>query len=428
VKKIVGYYRNLFMMLLFLSLFLCLNNGFTQLDDFEELPGTEEEVKCIPEDLTTYYDQFKSDSLPPNQLGIWYSLAREDYKYKNYDHAVPYYWKILVNDTSDRFKVAYSKLAECYYNLSKPDSVLIVCYRGLEKYPDNSSLHYWAGFVHVALQNTKCAIPHYEALVKLSPTEKSYWAKLAFLYYNNDDCRAVDAQRKVVELDPDDNEARVLLGEFEEHCGVNPFETKKKAYYNDPNNVQIAMDFAKTAFEQGLYQEAIKPLNSVLKNEPKYTVAMEYLGRCYEGLGQLSTSLKYYRDILQIDPKNVNVICLTASVYGRLHEFTTARSYVWKAQKIDRGNGLPSMIMSEIYENAVIYCSEKRKENDIKYDDKLVWKLAQDELRKAAKDPNFAQDAQRRIKQFDTLIPTPEDRFMHKNRDKTTEPCYDWIN
>jgi tetratricopeptide (TPR) repeat protein len=188
------------------------------------------------------------------------------------------------------------------------------------------------------------------------------------------------------------------------------------------------MSYGKSAFERGLYSDAIEPFESVLKQDPKHTTAMEYLGRSYEGLNQLSKGLSYYREILQINPRNVNVLCLAASVYGRLHEFTTARKYVYNAQRVDPGNGLPNMIMAEIYENAVTYCSDKRTEKKLTYDDKLVYSFAQDELRKATKDPNYANEANRRIGQFEPLIPTKEDEFMHKNRNKTNDDCYSWIN
>lgn len=413
-------------LLLTWSLLCVFNLSFAQLEDLEELGG--EEIECEPQSLITIYDQFKADSLSSQQVGIWYSLAREEFKYKNYKRAIPYYWRVLVNDNTGKFKVVYSKLAECYYNLNQADSVFIICYRGLTNYPDNTRLHYYAGFVHDQLGNTECAIPHYEAMVEATPKEKSYWSKLAYLYYKAEDQAAIEAQQKVVELDPNDIESSRLLAEIMEHFGEDPIKARKDTYLKDPNNTENAMRYGKAAFERGLYNEAIEPFENILKQDAKNTVAMEYIGRCYEGLNQLSKALTYYKNILQIEPKNVNVLCLTASVYGRLNNFTTARRYVTNAQKVDRGNGLPHIIMAEIYENAVQYCSENRKENKISYDDKLVYSFAQAELRKATKDPNYASEARRRISQFEQLIPTKEDSFMHKNRKETKDACYKWIN
>ena len=413
--------------LIFFTLILSPTLASAQEEDLEGL-DLEEQVKCEPESLTTVYDKYKSDSVDEQQLSIWYSLAREEYKYKNYKRAIPYYWKILVNDKTSKFKIVYSKLCDSYYHLNEPDSVLIVAYRGLKKYPNYTTLHYYAGSIHDRLGHIKCAIPHYEALTKANPKQKSYWEKLAFLYFQSEDPRAIEAQQKVVELDPNDVEASRLLADIMVHFGEDPLKALRQTFLKDTTNIENAMRYGKAAFEAGEYKEALKPFLAVVKRQPKNTLALEYIGRCYEGLNKNSTAIKYYKKILQIDPKNVKVMCLIGSVYSRLNEFVTARSYARRAMRIDPGNGLPHMIMAEIYENAIQYCSDKRKNKKFTYDDKVVYKLAQDEYRKAAKDPNYASDAKRRIQQLATLVPTKEDLFMHKNRLKPKEKCYQWIN
>lgn len=413
--------------IMFILIVLTVTAVYAQLEDLQ--PLGEEEVQCQPDCLITIYDQEKMDALDPQQVGIWYSLAREEFKYNNYKRAIPYYWKVVIHDNSGKFKVAYSKLAECYYNLNFPDSVLLVCYRGLKDFPDQTRLHYYAGYVQDLRGNTKCAIPHYEALVKETPQEKSYWVKLAYLYYKEDDCtNAIRAQQKVVELDTKDADASRLLAEIMEKCGEDPLKAREGAWRNDPENINNAIEYGQALFDRGMYKEAIEPFESVRKKEPKNLTALEYLGRSYEGMNQLSKALNYYKEILQIDARNVNVLCLTASVYGRLHEFTTARRYVQNAQKVDPGNGLPNMILAEIYENAVQYCTDKRTDKKLKYDDKLVYKYAQDELRKATKDPNYSNEASRRINQLEPLVPSKEDYFMNKNRMTPNDTCYSWIN
>jgi len=427
VEKKEWAYSILMTFILPMILLSLVSQGYSQFDELNGLEMKTDSVKCKPDTLTTSYDKFKADNLDPQQLGIWYSLAREEYKYKNYKRAIPYYWKVLVNDSTGKFNIVYSKLADCYYNLNQPDSVFIVVYRGLDLYPDNARLHYWAGFVHDVLGQTKCAIPQYEALVKESPEEKSYWEKLSYLYYKEDDPKAIQAQQKVVELEPGNAEASRLLVEIMQHFGEDPIEALKITYLNDTTNVPNAMSYGKALFERGSYKDALVPFNSAITQQPKNTTALEYIGRCYEGLNQLSTALRYYKNILQIEPKNVNVTCLAASVYSRLNDFTTARSYVNKAERIDPESGLPHMVMSEVYENAVTYCSNKRNDNKFTYEDKLVYRLSQEELRKAARDPNYASDAKRRIGQLESLVPTTEDLFMHQNRLMPKDACYNWI-
>lgn len=397
-----------------------------QIEDFEEMS---EEIQCEPDSFNTVYEKFKMDSVSGQQVAIWYSLAQEEYKYNNFKRALPYFWRVLMNDKTDKFKIVYSKIANCYFRLNQIDSTLLVSYMGLIKYPDYEQLHYWAGLVQDNRGNARCAIPHYEKMVELSPDNKEYWSKLAELYYKIDDERAIEAQQKVVDLDPSDIEASQQLPKFIEHFGGDPLDKWRETYEKDPKNIENAFRYGKEAFGAGKYQDAILPFKSILEEDSRHINAMEYLGRCYESLGQMNQAIHQYNDILKVEPRNINVICLIASIHGRQNNFTTARSYVQKAQRIDPGHGLPFMIMGEIYENAVTYCGNKREKRETTYDDKLVYRLATEEYKKAARDPNYAADANRRVKQLESanLLPTTEDYFMHNNRLNPKEDCYSWV-
>lgn len=400
--------------------------SYGQIEDLEDEMLPEEEVKCKPDSFNTAYDKFKMDSVSQQQIAIWYSLAQEEYKYDNFKRALPYFWKVLENYSSDNFKIVYSKIANCYFRLNEIDSTLLVSYMGLEKYPDYIQLHYWAGLVYDKRGNTHCAIPQYEKLVELDPKNKDYWSKLAELYYTIGDERAIDAQQRVVDLDPENIEASRTLAEMIRYMGGDPLAILDSTYKKDTTNVENAYRYGKEAFTVGKYQEAIAPFKSMIAEEPRNVTAIEYLGRSYEALGQTNQALKYYNDILKIEPKNIKIMCLIASVYGRQNQFTRGRSYVRKAMQIDPAHGLPHMVMGEIYENAVTYCSNQREKRETTYDDKLVYRMASEEYEKAARDPNYASDANRRMQQLQTLLPTKEDYFMHKNRLNPKEDCYSW--
>lgn len=398
-----------------------------QIEDLEDdILG--EEVKCQPDSFNTPYDKLKADSISSQQVAIWYSLAQEEYKYDNYKRALPYFWRVLMNDKTDKFRIVYSKIANCYFRLNQIDSTLLVSYLGLLKYPDYEQLHYWAGLVQDKRGNTRCAIPHYEKLVELSPDNKDYWSKLAELYDRINDDKAVQAQQKVVNLDPSDVEAQKILATLTAKYGGDPLKVLKDAWELDKSNVETAFRYGKEAFDVGKYEEAIGPFKAILAADPRHVNAMEYLGRSYEALGQLNNAIRYYNDILKIEPRNINVLCLIASIYGRQNNFTTAISYVQKARRIDPDHGLPHMVMGEIYENGVTYCSNQRKKRETTYDDKLVYRLATEEYKKAARDPNYAADASRRVKLLESanLLPTTEDYFMHNNRVNPKEDCYSW--
>ena len=65
--------------------------------------------------------------------------------------------------------------------------------------------------------------------------------------------------------------------------------------------------------------------------------------------------------------------------------------------------------------------------------DKLVYKEATRQYRKAAKDLQFQDEAEKKISYLKDFLPTKEDKFFNKSkimqngRYKVEEPCYQWI-
>lgn len=399
--------------------------AFAQIDDLDI--DMQEDVQCKPDEIVTGYEDFKIEDATQLKVAVWYSLAQEEYKYKNYKRALPYFWRVLMNDDTEKFKIVYHKIADCYFRLNEPDSTLLVAYLGLEKYPDHSSLNYWAALVHEKLGHTKCAIPHYEKLVEIDPQKKDYWSKLAILYFQLEDEKALEAQQKVCDLDPADVEASRLLSQMVIHFGGDPLQILRETYKKDTTNIENAYRYGKEAFDAGFYKDATEPFKVILAINNRNTSAMEYLGRSYEALNQISNAIEIYKDILQVEPRNTKIMCMIASVYARQNQFTSARTYVRKAISIDASNGLPYMVMGEVYENAVNYCSNQRSKKELTYDDKLVYQKAVGEYHKAERDPNYAADAKRRANQLRNLVPTKEDYFMQKNRSEPREECYSWM-
>ena len=174
-----------------LTILLLAPAAFSQDEDFEEM---EETMTCIPDSLETPHDRFQSDAVDEAQVNLWYDYGRDYFNKAKYGKknghfrsAASYFWKVVINDKTGRFKTTYAKIAECYSTTNQPDSTLIAVYRGLKKYPDFATLHYYAGQIHKARGQASCAIPHYEALVELNNQSpevlKNYWATLATVSY-----------------------------------------------------------------------------------------------------------------------------------------------------------------------------------------------------------------------------------------------------
>jgi len=402
-------------------------------DDMEEGAAAEAQ-NCKPADLSTPYDSSQSDTISQKQINIWYSFGSEEFKHEQYKRAVPYFWKVVINDKDGTFKVVYSKIATCYFELAKGeenqtaylDSTLIAVYRGLEKYPDYVTLHYRAGSIFSTLGKTQCAIPHYEALVAANPQEVSYLKALAGLLFQIQDERCIQYQKKVVELQPDDAEANNLLIQMYQSFGFDPIDPIRDAFLNDTTNVVNAMRYGNEAFIIGQYKEALRAANAAIKKEPNNVAALELKAKSYEALDNTSEAISTYREVLKIDPKNTAVLCNIARNYLRLNNFAQAQAQVGQAKRVDPNNGEPYMVMAEIYIAAAEYCSNRRGENKYNLDDKLVFEKAVEELKKAERDPNYRAAANTRRNGLKDFVRTKEDIFMNP-RTSIKDECYSWI-
>ena len=140
-------------LIIFICLFCC-TNGFCQIN------STDSQKKSLLNECFKKLNVNNSEIIfhTNKQLDIkmLYSFGSEYFKNKSYTKALPYLWKVFLNDTSKYAKNAINRIADSYYNLEKADSVLYSCRIGLKRFPDNPRLHYYAAYIFENKENYKC--------------------------------------------------------------------------------------------------------------------------------------------------------------------------------------------------------------------------------------------------------------------------------
>lgn len=384
------------------------------LDDEEE-EEMQEEIVCIPEDLSVSYDRYAGEEGAAGNIRQWYSFGSEHFKNKNYSEALPYLWKVFVNDSSGKYADrAIGKIAESYFKEKKIDSTLIACYKGFEKFPDQQKLHYYAGFLQKELGKSICAVPHYEALVAKNPKSEAYLSTLAFLYYKSDNFeKAIESQNKVVEINPENAQAKETLANYMSASGESPLAAWETAWTQDNTNFDAGRNLAKYAIEEGVYNKAINALNIIIAKEAK---AEDYKLRAsaYENLGQFSNAIKDLNSWLALEPDDADIMLSIAVNYTSLNQFSTANSWITKAIRKKPGYGKPYMVRGELYESMVLYTQDKRG-GKIELEDKIAYEEAQKVYIGAQKDVAFKAKSKTKIRNLNSFIRTSEDRFMEPN-------------
>ncbi len=116
--------KNLYYLVILNFLFgLLLNTNilFAQFED-DEFDLEKEEVICTPESLLTVYDGHDYSGISFDNIRQWYSFGSEYYKNKNYKSALPYLWKVFINDSTKYARNAARKMADSYFQLQQADS------------------------------------------------------------------------------------------------------------------------------------------------------------------------------------------------------------------------------------------------------------------------------------------------------------------
>jgi len=411
-----------------LSVFV--GNGFAQFEDdllFEE--EEQVEITCVPDCLASNYDLLINAETSLMDIRQWYSFGSEYFKNKSYKAALPYLWKVFLNDSTKYARNAIRKIADSYFNLQKADSTLIASYRGLALFPDLVRLHYYAGYIQENLGKFQCAIPHYEALVESDQENEQYLSKLAFLYWKNADLRAIDVQKKLIDLYSDNNSYKEqlprmisdLIGEGEELL-----KALKEAYDKDSENINNAYNYGIECNNQGKYLEALVPFSTIIdKLDSKNVKAFKARANSYESLEKYSLAVNDYKKVVEFEPDNVQIMCAIANVYRNQDQFSKGRYWINKALKAKPGYGLAYITMGEIYESAVTFCQKGRNR---KYDDGLVYEMAYRQYHKALNDPAYKSIAKSRRNSLQPYRHTKEEKFMNQNRTTIKMKCYtSWI-
>ena len=397
-------------------------NVFAQFED--EMLGEEEQedTACIAENLETKWDSLKNRETDQD-IRLLYNFGYEYYKNKSYKEALPYLWEVYLKDNDKYARNSLRKIAEIYFNQSMVDSTLLICYRGLKRFPNQLRLHHYAGLLQNRLGRSNCAIPHYEALVAADSTNVNYAKTLAFLYFKDDNEKCIDCQKTVVRLKPDDPEEANTLAQYMSHfLGEDEvLGIRQENFKKDPTNIDYAQSYAQTAVAAGKFKEALEPLKVILEKKPS-TKFYLLRAEAYEHLNQNNNAIADYKSILKTETKNTNVMLRIAVNYRNNNKFSSAKYWVRQALSAKPGYGLAYITMGEIYEAAVSYCQDQRG-GKAKFEDKLVYDLAKNEYLKAKRDPAFRSTANKKIDGVNPFVPTKEDLFMHKN-DKIKSACY----
>ncbi len=363
------------------------------------------------------------------ELNKNWSFGYENYKNKQFDSAARHFWKVTSLDTIDKFPKVYRYLGDCYFKMDKADSAQLIFEIGEKKYPDDAHLHRMVGFLKAQREQVDDAILEYERVVELKADSKDDLKQLAALYVKADRLDdAIAIYDKVLTLDPNDVEAQQNQSALYNATGniEATIESKEKIRAQQADNSQVRFDLGKAYFDQEQYAKSLEMFNEFLTLSPNDIGAMEYIAKANLKLGKTRAAIREFKKILALEKDNKQVIAEISRSYKELGSFSQARSYANKALALDKSYGLGWIALGEAYEASAEKCVAA-KGGKVDFNDKLVYEIAAGKYRQAKKDLAFRQDAMRHLNYLEGVLPSKEDKFMHKDQKKPQGKCYSWF-
>ena len=374
-----------------------------------------------------------------------YSLFSEYHKNKDYVSALPYGWQVLECNKQKFAKWIYYKMEETLWTLHDSSDItdeevlaiedtIIEFYDMAIKYYPDAKGYFLVRKSFVAEswlnQDIDSVINLYEHAFVADSGLSSYWYdRLGELYYSKKDDN-IDYKLKGLELygflsdrEPDNT----IWVEKQERFVDNIDELvnlAKKQWDLDPENPEKAWKYARAAIKANMYEDAIKPLEFLVSNNPESVSYWNQLATAYQKTEKFDKAEDAYKKLIQLEPDKKEHYLNLGIIAKDKGQFSQARNYYQKASEIGGGWGLPIYYEGNLYENAARSCG-------FEFPDKLVYLLSVETYRKAVNmDPSVTQ-ARERISALSGSVPSQEDYFFQGYKSGQTIPitgtCYGWI-
>jgi tetratricopeptide (TPR) repeat protein len=259
------------------------------------------------------------------------------------------YWKIQKKDSAindaiialrlDSLNENYAlQLAEYYFNTIQIKEALATLEKYINRNPESLKVLTRLGKFYSLLKDYANAKKYIDkALIINSQYADAHFVKGMVLVETNQPTEAIKAFKEVVQYDPENTEAYMMLGllyqEFNDTLAIQYYQTVARLSPKDPQPYYNMGYFYQ---ENKNYAKALEKYNYILRNiDSKYVNAYFNQGYIYlMYLNDYGKAMAYFDSVLMIEPNKVEAIYNKGLCYEKLHDYTSARSLYIKAKSI----------------------------------------------------------------------------------------------
>lgn len=202
-----------------------------------------------------------------------------------------------------------------------------------------------------------------------------------------------------------------------------------KKYKQTPNDIALLKKITKILDKKRCSDDPLffKATENLYKLEPTPETAY-LMGKMSYEKKQYSKAAEYLTDAaekLTETGEKARIFLLLADIYGNLNQFTTARTYAFKALDAKPNDGMPYIIIGDLYAQSAKSCGDNELTTKVAY-----WAAVDkyNQAKRVDSNPKIIETANSRISAYSRAFPTDENIFFYglKKGDSYKVGC--WIN
>ncbi|MDP8228539.1 MAG: tetratricopeptide repeat protein [Candidatus Electryoneaceae bacterium] len=367
------------------------------------------------------------DAVRDSIILVRHSFGHERWRNRDYESARRHFEVIQMYDINHT-KNIYGKWADCFNQEDMRDSAQFILEEGIQFFPDEDYLRVSLAVMFRNLREFDKAIVQQKEAVRIEPDNPDYVRELASLYESTEDWgNAIDTYDRLAQLLPNDPEpARRRNDMIRMHRDPEEYLTvMADAVGQYPDDPSRRWQYAQALFDQGHNEQAIEQFTIYTGLKPDNADGWRLLARSNENLGRYVDGINALEKVIELEPESMPDMIAIGQNYLNLKRWSKVRIWAKKALAQDGEYGPAWLLMGNIYYEAANSVS-----GETKYDDKLVFVIAQGLFRKAAgsNDPQTRSDGDRMKRIVAGLVPIQEEWFMRKTHKRPSSERYPWIN
>ncbi len=227
----------------------------------------------------------------------------------------------------------YVLLAECYWNLNKPERSMEYLETAIEIDPNDTDVREVIAEQHFRLQDFSKSEQQYKLLLELNPESEDYLfalGDLAKIQKKHD--QAIDYYKNVYEINNNTIQALELAADLSHRLGkFNEADILyRKLLKADSLNVNYLGAYADINVQLNNPKEAIELVKTIIAIEGSSIDNLIQLGVLYNELEKYDEAIEIFQEILQEDSTNTTGLHFLSTIHRENKEYKKAQLYADK--------------------------------------------------------------------------------------------------